>query len=417
MITLLKVIHESIRQAIQSLFANKLRSFLSLLGITIGIFCIIGVQSAVDSLEDNIKGSFEKLGDDVVYIQKMPWNEGGHNTFWKYLRRPAPSFADYEAIKKKVKSAGIVDYHVSIGNKTLKYRSSSVDRVFAVAVTHEFDDLFKPGYSEGRWYSPTEYHYGMNKVVIGNTVAEELFGSINPIGRKLTLGGNKLEVIGIFEKSGDNIVNVMNYDEVIIMSYELAKKIANVKTNHPFGTTVNVKAAEGYSVDRLKDDLTAALRASRKLKPKEDNNFALNSVSLLASILDNIFDSLSLLGIIIGGFAIFVGMFSVANIMFVSVKERTKIIGTKKAIGAKQYIILLEFLVESMILCLIGGLIGLGVTHLVLNLLTSVMEFEIYLDIDNILIGVILSLGIGVLSGFIPAFQAARMDPVEAIRK
>lgn len=417
MITIIKVFYEGIRQAGQSLLANKLRSFLSLLGITIGIFCIIGVQSAVDSLEDNIKGSLEKLGDDSVYLQKMPWNENPHENFWKYQRRPDPSYKDYQVIKTKVKTAGIVDYHVFIGTKTVKYRSSSVDRVFVAAVTSEFDAFFKPGYEKGRWYTPTEYHYGVNKVLIGHTVAEELFGPLNPIGKKVNLMGHKVEVIGVFEKSGKDILKVMDYDEAIIISYELAKKIANVKNKNPFGSAVNIKAADGVTVERLKDDITGVLRASRRLKPKEDDNFALNSMSFLADILDNVFDSLGLLAVIIGGFAIFVGMFSVANIMFVSVKERTKIIGIKKAIGAKKHIILLEFLIEAVILCLLGGAVGLGLTQVVVKVLSNLIDFNIYLDAGNVINGILISVIVGIIAGFIPAWQAAKMDPVVAIRK
>ena len=413
---LLKVLMESVSQAIQQLTANKLRSFLSLLGITIGIICIIGVQSAVDSLEDNVRGSIEKLGDDVLYIQKMPWDEDPGQNFWKYQRRPTPAFADFKVIQEKVKSAGNVDYHVFIGTKTIKYRSSSVDRVFTVAVTYDCGEMFNLAFEKGRYYTRTEYDYAMNKVVIGHTVAKELFGPIDPIGKVVKISGHKMEIIGVIEKSGEDLLKVMNFDEAILFGYETAKKVANVQSNHPFGATVNVKAAEGVSLDQLKDDVTGVLRAQRRLKPKEENNFALNNISLLASIMDSFFGALSMAGLIIGGFAIFVGMFSVANIMFVSVKERTNIIGIKKALGAKQIVILLEFLVESVILCLIGGALGLLLVFGIVNGLSSTIPFDIYLSTNNIINGIILSVVIGVLSGFIPAFQAARMDPVDAIR-
>ena len=416
MMVLIKIIFESVSQAFQQLKGNKLRSFLSLLGITIGIFCIIGVQSAVDSLEDNIRGSIEKLGDDVLYIQKMPWNEDPGQNFWKYMRRPNPGYGDYEAIREKVRSASLVDYHVFIGAKTLKYRSNSVDRVFAVAVTYDCAELFNVAFEKGRYYTPTEYHYGMNKVVIGHTVADKLFGAIDPIGKEIKVSGHRLEVIGVIEKSGEDLLKVLNWDEALLVGYETAKKIANVENNHPFGSTVNVKAAEGVSLQQLKDDLTGVLRSHRRLRPREENNFALNNISVLASIMDNIFGAMNLAGLIIGGFAIFVGMFSVANIMFVSVKERTNIIGIKKALGAKQYMVLLEFLIESIILCIIGGILGLGIVYLITNMLSAVLPFAIYLSLDNVIWGVVLSVGIGVLSGLIPAYQAARMDPVEAIR-
>ncbi len=416
MITLVKVFYEAVRQAFQQLTANKLRSFLSLLGITIGIFCIIAVQASVDSLEANIRNSLNKLGDDIVYVQKMPWNEDPGENFWKYQRRPNPDYRDLEVIKKRCKSCGLADLHVFIGTKTLKYRSNSVEGAFVVAVTYDFDQLFKPDYEKGRYYTPSEYHYAADKILIGHEVAENLFGNVDPIGRKVTLMGRKMEVIGVFEKAGKDIVQVMNFDEAVIMSFELAKKVANVKTNHPFGSAVNVKAAPGVTLQQLKDDLTGVLRSHRRLKPREKENFSLNSLSMLASIMESIFGALSKAGWFIGGFAILVGIFSVANIMFVSVKERTNIIGIKKALGAKQYVILLEFLIESTILCIIGGAVGLVLVQGVLQLLEGTLPFEIFLSAGNVILGLGLSILIGILSGFIPALQAARMDPVVAIR-
>ncbi len=412
----LRVLYESMAQAFQQLKANKLRTFLSLLGVTIGIFCIIGVQSAVNSLQDNVMGSLEKLGDDVVYIQKMPWNEDPGQNYWKYQRRPNPSYEDFESIKAKVKSAGWADYHVYIGTRTLKYRSSSVERAFTVAVTFDFDEIFNVKYEKGRYYTPTEYHYGMNKILIGYEVAQALFGAIEPIGKEVRINGRDFEVIGVFEKSGKDILKVMDFDQAVIISYELAKKIANVKTTDFWGTTVNVKAAPGVSVEKLKDDLTGVLRAERRLKPKESDNFALNSLSLLANLMDQFFGVLNLVGFAIGIFAMIVGMISVANIMFVSVRERTNIIGIKKALGAKRSVILFEFLIESVILCILGGIIGLGLVFLIITALESVMPYPVHLDFKNIAFGLTLSVAVGVISGFIPALRASNMDPVEAIR-
>lgn len=416
MIVILRVIYESILQAVHELMSNKLRSFLSLMGITIGIFCIIGVQSAVNSLQDNVMNSLKKLGDDVVYISKQPWNEDPHTSYWKYQRRPSPDYNDYQAIKTKVKTAELASFDVYIGFRTLKYRSSSVERVFCMASTFDFNDLYNVEYDKGRYYTPTEYHYAMNKVLIGYEVAEKLFGSVDPIGKKIDMNGRDMEVIGVFKKSGKDILRVMDFDNAVMISYELAKKIANVKATNVWGTGLNVKAAGGVNIDQLKDDLTGTLRAERKLKPREEDNFALNTLSILAKLLGNVFAVLNMVGFFIGIFAILVGMFSVANIMFVSVKERTNIIGIKKALGAKQIVILLEFLIESVILCMIGGLLGLGLVSFTLMALKSVLPFEIYLDLGNVLWGLGISIFVGVVSGLIPALQAARMDPVDAIR-
>lgn len=418
MMVLLKVFLESVGQALQQLNGNRLRSFLSLLGISIGIFCIIGVQSAVDSMETSVRSSIDKLGDDVLYVQKIPWNENPDISFWKYMRRPNPSYAELKVIRERVKSAGLSYYNVFLGFKPAKYRSNTVTGAYSLAVTYDFEAVTGTKCDRGRFFSSTEYHNGMYKVVIGSNVAEELFGSLDPIGKEIRLMGHKLEVIGVIEKSGRSLISLFNYDDGIVIGYETAKKMAMVKSNHRYGgAAVVVKAGEGYSLDQLRDEVTGVLRAHHRLKPKEEDNFSLNNMSLLASVMDSIFGALSTAGLIVGGFAIFVGMFSVANIMFVSVKERTSIIGVKKALGAKQSYILLEFLIEAVILCTIGGLAGLLIVYGATYLLSGVLPFPIFLSMKNILVGVVLSAGIGVLSGIIPAYQAARLDPVEAIRK
>ncbi len=413
----LKVFYESAAQAIQQLVANKLRSFLSLLGITIGIFCIVGVQSAVDSLEANIRHSLQRLGNDVLYIQVMPWNEDPGRNFWKYQRRPKPGYADFKALKERLTKASLVDYQVLVGLRTAKWRNNSVERTFVVSVTYDFAEIFNVEFQKGRYFTPSEYHYGMNRVLIGDKVAKELFGEVDPIGKEIKFMGQRVEVIGVFAPSGKDIINVLDFDESIIVGYPFATKVANVRNNrNPFGGTLVVKAREGVTLDELKDEVTMVMRSVRRLKPREENNFALNSLSLIASVMDSIFGAMSTAGWFIGIFAIFVGAFSVANIMFVSVKERTNIIGIKKALGAKRYVILLEFLIESIILCLIGGVAGLLFVAGTVKLLSGVLPFEVFLNPGNIVLGAGLSVVIGVLSGIIPAAQAASMDPVVAIR-
>lgn len=413
----LRVFTESALQAWSQLSGSKLRSFLSLMGITIGIFCIIAIQASVNSMQDNVMGSLKKLGDDVVYVNKMSWTEDPHNNFWKYQRRPDISYKDFEAVKTKAETVGAASLHVFIGTKTLKYRSNSVEGVFCVAVTYDMDEIFKPEYEKGRYYTPAEYQQGSNKILIGSKVAEELFGNVEPIGKKVRLAGRDMEVIGVFKRSGKDLLKVMDFDNGVIISYELGKKIANLKNDNPFGASLNVKAAEGVSIETMKDDLTGTMRQERHLKPKEDDNFALNTMSIIAKLLEGVFGALNVVGIVIGGFAIVVGMVSVANIMFVSVKERTNIIGIKKALGAKNGIILLEFLIESVILCIVGGILGLILVYFLLAALKNSMPFPIYIDLGNISSGLILSVIVGVLAGVIPAMQASRMDPVDAIRQ
>jgi len=413
----LKVVYESIIQAFQQLSANKLRSFLSLTGISIGIICIISVLSAVDSLKDNISSSFEKLGNDVLYIDKMPWNEEGAHHWWEYMRRPEPSYEDLEVIKKKVKLSDKASFTIIIPGRTIKFGSSSVEGAFMAGVTEDYGDIFKLKFDKGRFFTPFESSTGANRVVLGGVLAEELFGTIEPIGKKIKIKGLNFQVVGVLQKEGNSIFNIFQFDEAMLISFNTAKKLINVKSRYIWETSLNVKAKEGVSLDELRDEITGVLRSHRKIKPREEENFAINQLSMLTALIAPIFSMMNIVGIIIGGFSIIVGMFSVANIMFVSVKERTSIIGIKKALGARQYIILLEFLIESVVLCIIGAAIGLLIVFGVLKIATAAFQYDIYLSGTNIIIALILAIVIGVLSGVIPAWQAARLDPVEAMRK
>jgi putative ABC transport system permease protein len=414
--TILKIVFEAIAQAFQQLRVNKLRSFLSLLGISIGIFCIIGVLAAVDSLEDNVRGSLEKLGNDIVYVKKWPWADTSGD-WWKYLKRPNPDYQDYEVLSKKSRYADLTCYHAVIGFKTVKFQSNSVEQSILIGASMEMVEMFKLDFYKGRYFSPAEYFYGSNKIILGYSVAEELFGTIEPIGKQIKLMGRNYEVIGVIEKAGDDLLNPLNFDETLTVSYTNARNLANMKATQIFDTSVTIKAAKGINLIDLKDEVKGILRSHRRLKPLEEDNFSINELSMVSRLFDNFFSVLNLLGMVIGAFAMLVGGVSVANIMFVSVKERTNIIGIKKALGAKNYFILLEFLIEAIILCLIGGAIGLLLVHIIITILSNAIDFKMYLDMGNVLLGVIVSVIIGVASGFIPALQAARMDPVDAMRQ
>jgi putative ABC transport system permease protein len=412
----IKIIYESIVQAMQQLYSNKLRSFLSLLGISIGIFCIIAVKSAVDSLKQNIEVSFEKLGNDVLYIDKMPWNEPPHTSWWKYAKRPEPDFADYQALKKRVKGSDLSSISVFIPSRTIKYHSSHVEGAYMAGVTNDFSDIFNIEFEKGRYFTPFEYESGANRVILGKEVAAELFRTVEPIGKEVRIRGQKFQVIGVMQKEGESLFSPFNFDEAVITSYNAIKKLINVKSRNTYGTSLNIKAAAGVSLEDLKDEVTGVLRAHRKLRPREDENFAINELSMFTNMIQPIFKVLNIAGLIIGGFALIVGMISVANIMFVSVKERTNIIGVKKALGARKSVILLEFLIESIILCVIGGLIGLLIVLGSLRFISSAFHYDMFLSMDNVVIAVVVAVIVGIISGAIPAIQAAKMDPVDAIR-
>ena len=411
---LFKILFESVVQSFNEIWGNKLRSFLTLLGIIIGIWCVITVLASVESLEANIRGSFEKLGDDVVYVQKFPWGDGNNIDWAKIMKRPDPDFQDFEAIKERVKIADKVAYSTFIGQIPAQYRSNNVESAFVIGVSFDYGDVFNMDFEQGRYFSPTEHFYGGNQAVLGAKVAEGLFGdNINPINKYIKVKGRKYQVIGALKKEGNDLVNPMDFDDAVILSINNTRGFASVD----FGAMIAVKAKENISLDQMSDELTMVMRSNRRLKPEQEDDFSLNQLSIISNVFDSVFGVLNIAGWIIGGFSILIGMFSVANIMFVSVKERTRQIGIKKALGAKSYMILIEFLIESIILCLLGGIIGLGLVYLTTNGASSALEFEFFLSQKNVIIGTSVALFTGIIAGIIPAIWAANMVPVEAIRK
>jgi putative ABC transport system permease protein len=414
-----RILSESVVIAIQQLLSNKLRTFLSLLGIVIGIWCVIMVLSAVNSLEYSIRKSFQKLGNNVIYISTMPWGEDPRENFWKYMRRPEASLQDYKALKKFSKSAALVSFATFIGNQTVESATGNAEGVFFLGCTEDYKEMFGLTFQIGRYFTPSEFYYGTNDVIIGYEIYKTLFQEgVDPSGKIIKAKGQKLRVIGVLKKEGKDLINPINFDDVAIIPHNTARKYVNIN-NSEFNrgrTSISVKARQDVSLAQLDNEITGILRANRKLKPKEESNFALNTLSIISNLLGSVFGVINLAGLFIGGFAIFVGMFSVANIMFVSVKERTNIIGVKKALGAQKYVILIEFLVEAIVLCLIGGLIGLLFVYLGAVAATYFFEFEIFLSSKNIILGIVLALISGIVAGLIPAITAANMEPVEAMR-
>ena len=416
---ILRILWEGGAQAWQQLTANKLRSFLSLLGVTIGIFCIIGVKSAVDSLEANIRGSMEKLGNDVIYLDRFSWAEDPGSNYWKWMRRPNFSYSEYQALKRDLDQAESVGFWQFLGAKTVKWRSSSVENGIFLGVTEDCRDLFHLEFEgEGRFLSPVEYQNGTNVCIIGHTIAEGLFGEgVNPVDRDIVVGGRRLRVLGVLTESGNDILKPFNFDQCILVGYNLARRGFNVRGKGRWErTSISAKAKPGVDLEDFKDEITAVIRSERSLKPREEDNFALNTLSVISRLFDSLFGTINFAGFIIGVFALIVGMFSVANIMFVSVKERTSIIGIKMALGARRWFILLEILFEAVVLCIAGGLLGLVFIWAVTAIISRVIDFEIFLSLSNLAWGLLASVIVGVLSGLIPAQRASRMDPVEAMR-
>jgi len=408
-----RILKESFYFAVHALTVNKLRTILSLLGVTIGILTIVLVFTVVDSLERNIRSSVSELGSNVIYVQKWPWGGSGEYAWWKYFQRPEPSYKDFQMLEKRIGTAKHMAFAFGL-NKTVKYRKSSVENTTVLPASHEYYDIWGFDIEEGRYFSELESKSGSPIAVLGYDIAEGLFGNVKQaVGKEIKLLGRNLKVIGVFEKQGQSLVG-QDTDETVIIPVNFARTLMSVENRN--GAFIMAMAKEGVSLDELKDDLEGAMRSIRRLKPKADNNFALNEISVLSSGLDAMFGIIGIAGIFIGGFSVLVGGFGIANIMFVSVKERTNQIGIQKSLGAKNYFILLQFLLESVLLCLTGGLVGLALVWGIVSLGGSQIDFDIALSLQNVVQGIIISITIGLVSGFVPAYSAARLNPVDAIR-
>lgn len=410
-LTLLK---ESIVFAWQALVSNKLRTFLSLLGITIGIFAIITVFTIVDSLERNIRGSVQSLGDNVVFVMKWPWTFGPDYPWWKYMNRPVPEYKELAEVLRKTKSAEVVGFRIGT-RKTLKHNNNSVENAVVSGWSYDYGKIKAFDITDGRYFREDEVEGGYNVVILGSAVSEGLFPNNEyPIGKTIKVAGRNCRVIGVIKKEGESMLG-NSMDNQAIVPYNFARLFMDVKSENsdPF---IAVKAKPNVTNAQLKEELTGVMRSIRGLKPLADDDFALNETNLLSKNFDELFDIVGIAGAIIGGFSILVGGFGIANIMFVSVRERTNIIGIQKSLGAKNYFILAQFLFEAVFLSLLGGIIGLLLIYLLTFIADGAIDMEITLTRSNVILGLTISVLIGIISGFIPAYGASQLDPVEAIR-
>ena len=411
----LQLIQFSYIQAIQELRVNRLRTTLSLLGISIGIFCIIAVLTVLDSMERNIRKEVATLGSDVVYINRWPWmDEGGEYKWWDFLRRPSMGVKELKAVNG-LPHVQFATLCFSESNLTIKNNQNELSGVNVYAVMPYFENTQNLEIVRGRYFSTTELEAGTACGVLGDKLYNELFPSqLNPIGTYVFYHGKKIKIIGLLKKMGQSMSG-FDFDNGMLVPYYVTSSMLDLKSLQ-YDPMLIVKASNEKSLEEMTYELTGVLRAVRKVKPTEANNFAINKLSQISDRLDTIFATINVVGFVIGGFSLIVGAFGIANIMFVTVKERTKMIGLKKAIGAPAATILMEFLTEAVILCLLGGLFGIISVFLLSLLATYLADFEMVLTLKNIGIGTSISLLVGVLAGYIPAKKAAALNPVEAIR-
>jgi putative ABC transport system permease protein len=415
MILYLKLLKESFAFAVNALRNNKLRTMLSLLGVTIGIFSIIAVLAAVDSLDAEIKQNLNTLDKNTVYLTSISFGPSDVPK-WKRDQFPKVSYEEYQYLKKSLNNIENSCYQYFTSAQNIKHESNTLNAVNMVPVTSEFDDIQRMEFLEGRFFNEYESSAGKQVVVLGYNIAEGLFDNYNPIGKEIRMYGQKFTVIGVTKKKGESFIDFGgNEDDSVFFPSLFLRRIYG-DSNKILLPVVVIKPNKGIDIDALKTEIVQKLRDFRGVKDGEIDNFYVSVLSGFTDLIDGVIGNLKVGGWIISIFSLLVGGFGIANIMFVSVKERTSLIGIQKSLGAKNKFILFQFLIEAIILCVIGGLIGLFLVWIVSLVITKVFDFEFILSFANILLGTSLAAFIGLVAGILPAIFASKLDPVEAIR-
>lgn len=411
--TTLSILKNSLRLTMQELMVNKLRTALSLTGISFGIFCIIGVLATVDSLEQNIQNEIKALGSNTIYIDKWDYSGGPDYPYWKFVNRPIPKYEEMAFIRQRSQLASHIAFNVnSVGN--IEYKNSMLQGVTVYGITEEQNLIQPVVIQHGRYFSASEFAAGSSIAVIGYTNAEKLFTRPDvAIGKEIIINSRKAHIIGVIKKEGVNLLGGWNYDQCIMLPYRFTRNIFDEKRA---GVFIMVMAKKGVSSVALKDELQGVMRSIRKLSPKKEDNFSLNDIAGFGDKISSFFITVNIGGWAIGILSLIVGAFGIANIMFVTVKERTPVIGLKKAIGAKRSSIMLEFLLEAALICVMGGLMGLLLVYALTVAITYLFNFPFFISTGILVLAISICIIIGLLAGLIPALTAAKLDPVVAIR-
>lgn len=415
MILYFRLLKESFAFAMNALRNNKLRTMLSLLGVTIGIFSIIAVLTAVDSLDKKIKSDISGLDNRSIFLFKYCFGPS-EVPDWKIEQFPDVTFDEYNFLKSNLDGVEAITYQLFTNNENIKYLDKTASSVSVKPCTFEYADVEKLDFKDGRFFNEQESNSGRNVIIIGSEIAESLFENESPIDKEIRLYGQRFVVIGVLKKVGDRMVSFgPNPDSTI---YIPVNKIRGMfgDNNPQFTPLILIKPTKDVELEDIKAELIQKLRVKRGLKSGEIDNFFVNLLKGATDQIDAIISEMNIIGWVIAGFSFLVGGFGIANIMFVSVKERTSLIGIQKSLGAKNKFILFQFLFEAIVLCVIGGIIGLIIVWLLSVILTSALDFEFVLSFSNIMLGTLLSIGVGIISGILPAISASNLDPVEAIR-
>jgi putative ABC transport system permease protein len=413
MLVYLRLLKESFGFAMNALRSNKLRTLLSLLGVTIGIFSIIAVLAAVDSLDRKISKDLSSLDKNTIYLLKFSFGPSDIPQ-WKREQFPNVKYSEYIYLKGAMTHTDQLGYQIFTRGEAIKFESNTVSDVNIVPVSHEFIDIQGLEFEKGRFYNESEANSGSSVIVLGDDIAKNLFGENEPIGKNVRLYGQRFTVIGVLKKQGASMFGDSDDSSAFIPVNFIRRLYGD---NNPNLTNVIIfKPEKGVDMEEYKSEISQKLRNFRGLKAGEIDNFFINVFAGFLDLIDGIIGQMNVVGWIISGFSLLVGGFGIANIMFVSVKERTNLIGIQKSLGAKNRFILFQFLFEAIILSVLGGIIGLFMVWIIALILTNALDFEFVLGLGNILLGTGLAAIIGLISGILPAIAASKLDPVEAIR-
>lgn len=415
MLLYLRLLSESFTFAMNALRNNKLRTMLSLLGVTIGIFSIIAVLAAVDSLDKKIKSELNTLDKNTMYLKRQPFGPSDIPR-WKRDQFPDVNYEEFQYLKSNVNDVENMCYqYFMFSNESVKHAAKTVSSINVVPVTYEFSDIQRMEINNGRFFNEAESNAAAGVVVLGHNVAEGLFDNVDPVGKSVRVYGQNMKVIGVTKKKGQSIGLGDSDDDSVFIPVNFVRRLYGDNSKN-FLPVILIKPDEGVDIAAVKGEISQKLRSLRGIKEGEIDNFFLDVLSGFTDMIDGFIGTLKIGGWIISGFSLLVGGFGIANIMFVSVKERTSLIGIQKSLGAKNRFILFQFLFEAVILCVIGGIIGLFMVWIIAAILTNALDFEFVLSVKNMVLGTSLAAGIGLIAGILPAISASKLDPVEAIR-
>lgn len=404
-------ISESFKIALSALTANKARGALTALGIIIGIVAVITTMTAANGLQISFRASFASVGSDVLYVSQRPWIQNG--PWFQYRNRPPITLAASEALERKLLNRGVVN--PSTGqNASIKYQSVVADSARVIGTTDKQIIVSNMLPSAGRFLMPFDITYKKHVVVVGSEIAENLFGQFDPIGKDIKIGMYKFTVVGVMEEQGGSVFGGPNYDRQVFVPITTYNKVFG-NDGGQANIDIAIKAPSPDVMEDFEYEVIGEMRKIRGLKPIESDDFAINKLGTLLDAYNSIMGVVVAVGLGITSISLFVGGVGVMNIMFVSVTERTKEIGIRKAIGAKRRNILMQFLFEALLICLFGGIIGLafaaGITEIINQTLLPAS-----LSPAIIILALLVSMLVGVVSGFVPAYRGAKLDPIEALR-